>query len=79
MTASFVDIAVALNIAARDAVLVAQRDEFTAHKIGLFEATAAHIVAERNRQAELIGEAHRIFKALMPLENTIRAVIERAA
>lgn len=72
---SFAEIAVALHIAARDAVIVAERDEHTAHAIGLFPRTAEHIVTTRKRQAELIGEAHRIFMALMPVEGTVRAVI----
>jgi hypothetical protein len=40
----FADIAVALEIAARDAVLVAERDEHVAHAIGLFQNTARQIV-----------------------------------
>lgn len=75
MTGTFDEIAVALNVAARDAVLVAERDEVVAHRIGLFENTAKHIIADRKRHAELLGEAHRIIRALTPVEATIRAVI----
>lgn len=72
----FVDIAVALRLAANRAVLDRQQDEYVAHAIGLFPVTAAHIVEDRQRQADLLGEAHRIIKALIPVEHTIRAMLE---
>lgn len=79
MTAPFADIAVALQLAARDAVIVAERDEHTALAIGLFEPTASRIISERKRQAELIGEAYLVFRKLMSIENTIKAILKEAA
>lgn len=79
MIAPFADIAGALKIAARDAVIVAERDEHTAHDIGLFPQTAANIISERKRHAELIGDAYRVFRKLMPVENTIKSIMEEAA
>lgn len=72
----FADISVALRLAANRAVLDRQQDEHTAHAIGLFPVTAAHIIEDRQRQADLLGEAHRIIKALIPVEHTIRAMLE---
>lgn len=72
----FADIAVALRLATNRAVLDRQQDEHTAHAIGLFPATAAHIVEDRQRQADLLAEAHRIIRELIPVEHTIRAMLE---
>ena len=76
MTAPFADIAVALSIEARELALKAEDAEHVSAAIGLFETTREHVIAERKRQAELIGDAYRVIRALMPLENTIKAVIE---
>lgn len=76
MTVSpFADIAVALRIEASELSRRAEIDEQTSAEIGLFEATRQHIIAERRRQAELIAEAYRLVRALMPVEHTVRAVI----
>jgi hypothetical protein len=37
------------------------------------------VVFDTRRQADLIGEAHRIIKALMPVEGAVRAVMGEAA
>ena len=76
MTAPFADIAVALSIQASDLELRAFDADKTARAIGLFENTREHIVDERQRQAALMRDAYQVFRALMPLENTIKAVIE---
>lgn len=79
MSAPFADIAVALGIQARELAQRAESNEQVAIAIGLFPNTTAHLIAEWRRQAELVGEAHRLVLALLPVENTIRAAIERAA
>lgn len=79
MSTPFADIAVALGIQARELAQRAEHNEQVAAAIGLFPNTQAHLNAEWRRQAELIGEAHRLVMALIPIENTIRAATERAA
>ena len=76
MTAPFADIAVALSIQASDLELRAFDADKTAREIGLFANTREHIVDERRNQAALIRDAYHVIRALMPLENTIKAVIE---
>lgn len=81
MTASalefpFADVAVALKLAANDAADRAFDLEIVAHRIGLSRPVTERIVADRRRQAALIAHAHVIIKALMPVEATVRAVIE---
>lgn len=75
MIAPFADIAVALRIEANELAYRAEDTEHVATAIGLFPATRAHVIAERRRQAELIGDAYRVIRALMAVENTVRAVM----
>jgi hypothetical protein len=72
----FADIAVALKIATDRAVRDRQETEHVAHAIELFPPTASHVIAERQRQADLLAEAHRIIRGLMAVEHTIRAMLE---
>ena len=76
--APFADIAVALSIEARELARRAEDVEHRAIAIGLSASATGRVIFESRRQAELIGEAHRIIKALMPVEGTVRAVMEAA-
>lgn len=76
--APFADIAVALNIQARDLAMRAEDCEQVGNAIGLFPATVDRLVAERRRQAELVADAYHIIRALMPVEQTTRAVIDQS-
>lgn len=71
----FADIVVALGIEARELARRAEDVEHRATAIGLSAGATGRVIFESRRQAELIGEAHRIFRALMPVEGTVRAVI----
>lgn len=75
MTTPFTAIAVELRIQATELARVAEQDEQTVHAIGLSPAVAHHIIEQRKLSAALIGEAHRIIKALAPVENTVRGII----
>lgn len=75
MTAPFAAIAVQLHIQARELARAAEIDEATVHQIGLTPALARHIIEERKLSAALIGDAHRVIKALIACENTVRAII----
>lgn len=71
----FAEIAVALGVQARELAHRAEQNEHVAHAIGLFPATTNDLVKGWRRDAELLGEAHRLLLALMPVEETVRAVI----
>lgn len=76
--APFADIAVALKLQARDLAMRTTDIEHVANSIGLFPATAARVVGEHRRQAELVADAYRIMRALMPVEQTMLAIIEQS-
>lgn len=79
MNTPFADIAVVIGIQARELAHRADQNEQVAIQIGLFPNTTAHLVAEWRKQADIMGEAHRLVLALLPIEHTIRAVTEKAA
>lgn len=75
--ASFADIAVALKIQADYLAERSEDAEVLAARIGLTPCVAARIIGERRRQAELIGAAHGIFKALSAVEGEAKAMVAR--
>lgn len=76
--ADFAEIAVALQLQARDLAWRAEDAEHAALSIGLFPVTAAHLLAERRRQALLVGAAHLFFKAMIPVEAEVKALLARS-
>lgn len=78
MTPPFADIAQALERQARELVNTAEELEHVGAAIGLSPALLDHIVADRRREAELIGAAFRLVRDLAPVENTIRQIVAAA-
>jgi hypothetical protein len=86
---NFADIAVELRIAERSfaelsfaaAILSVMRAdnlyrlERVANEIGLDSGVARKIILDEQRCAALIAEAHRLFKAMIPHEDRITAII----
>jgi hypothetical protein len=72
---SFADIAVALKLHANDLAERANNVEVTAGRIGLSPAIAQHLLDERRRQAELVGKAHELVKALISIEAPVRCLL----
>lgn len=79
MTPTFEDIAVALKIQANVAADRAHDLEIICHRIQLNGVGLRHVIQPHKQQAELVAEAYRIIRALVPVENTIRAIIGEAA
>jgi hypothetical protein len=75
MTTTFDDIALALKLQANLAADHARDLEIVACRIGLTPKAIASVIGNRRLQADLVAEAYRIFRALAPVENTVRAVI----
>jgi uncharacterized DUF497 family protein len=77
--APFTDIARALKKQADILAENAADVEHRAAAIGLSAGATGRVIFESRRQAELISEAHHIFKSLLPVEATVRAIIAEAA
>lgn len=77
--APFADIAVALRLEANELARAAEEAEITAVFIGLSDGAKDRVVREKRAQAALVGDAFKLMRGLMPMENTIRAVLDRGA
>ncbi len=76
--APLADIAVALKLQANDMADRTKDAEITAARIGLSPCVSAHLISERRRQAELIGDAYHLIRALLAIENTLLAVVQQS-
>ena len=76
---SFAEIAVALHAETRYYAETDERLELLTHKLaiaGLSENTCARLLADAERQRDLVVAAFRLFRAMCDHEEAIRSIIE---